>query len=237
MPASMDSWVKLEGRGDSFEELFKKKLATPLDHSTSLSMKTLSVDEIHSSGPSLRSLGKLEVDQLTLTQGYDYSWAMEMLSTYGPMGLPHSWDPNTWRYAIFEEILDENSVVKYLEEVFLSRALCGGFFLFALATGLDPPIRCPAKESARFINQSSSGPSGRPDLQLVRNGNLCGSVEVKTRRVCLIDGRDGIDERDVLDMVGEVSLLYGDQGFTDTLVTGSEKKATTILYQVGPFTG
>lgn len=196
-------------------------------------MKELSIEEIHSSGPLLRRLEKLEVDQLTLTQGYDHSWAMEMLSTHGPTGFPQSWDPNNWSFSVADYFTDELTLVNYLEEIFFSRALCGGFFLFALATGLEP-FSCPGKESCRLINQSSSGYSGRPDLQVEHNEKLCGSVEVKTRRVCLIEGRD------VLDMVEEVSLLYGDQGYNEHVLhslSGSEKKATMILYQVGPLTG
>lgn len=144
--------MKLEGSGDSFESLFKEEFKPPEDRTSSYSMKELSIEEIHSSGPLLRRLEKLEVDQLTLTQGYDHSWAMEMLSTYGPTGFPQSWDPDNWSFSVADYFTDELTLVKYLEEIFFSRALCGGFFLFALATGLEP-FSCPGKESCRLVNQ------------------------------------------------------------------------------------
>ena len=96
-------------------------------------------------------------------------------------------------------------VFRYLEEAFLNRAMCGGLFLFSLAAGLNA-TRCPSPESCTIVNQSTSEHSGRPDLQFVRNGKLCCLVEVKTRRVCLSDGKDA------LDMDGPVYFLYGDRG-------------------------
>ena len=54
-------------------------------------------------------------------------------------------------------------------------------------------------------------------------------MEVKTRRVCLSDGKD------VLDMDGPVSFLYGYRGYNEDALnnlTPREKKETTILYQV-----
>ena len=74
MPSSIHYREKLEGSVDSFAKLFQTKFKAPDDHSSSCSIKALSIEEIHSSGPSLRSLEKFEIDQLTLSQGYDFSW-------------------------------------------------------------------------------------------------------------------------------------------------------------------
>ena len=231
MAPKMYNWGLVEESGNSFEKLFERGMAAPRDQTSSASMKTLSIDEIHSSGPSLRSLEKLEVEQLTLTQGYDFSWATEILSTYGPKGGEESWESEDWEFSVPDKITDERSVGKYLEEVYFSRAICAGFVLFALATGLRS-IRCPGRDSCRIVDQSTSGPSGRPDLQFERQEKLCGLVEIKTKRVCVISGREG---RDVLDMVGEASLFYRDGEFKDLELEGGDKKATTILYQVCPF--
>ena len=227
----MHSWGKIQGSDDSFMDLFQQleNINAPEDRpSSSRSIKELSLEEIHSSGPSLRGLEKLDVDQLTLGQGYDHSWAMDALSTYGPMGHPQSWEREYAEDLVPDTILDENSVVKYIEEAFLKRALCGGFFLFSLAKGLGA-MRCPSRNSCKIVNQSSSGPSGRPDLQLVRNGKLCDVVEVKRKRVCISDGID------ILDKVRQADLLYGEHGCGEDglkCLTSSQKKATTLIYQV-----
>ena len=111
----------------------------------------------------------------------------------------------------------------------MNRAMCGVLFLFSLATGLNA-TRFPSPESCTIVNQSTSGPSGRPDLQFVRNGKLCCLVEVKTRRFCLSDGKD------VLNMDGPVYFLYGDRGYNEdalnNLTLSREKKEITILYRV-----
>ena len=206
MPSSMHYWEKLEGSDDSFAKLFQTKFKAPDDHSSSCSIKSLSIDEIHSSDPSLRSLKRFEIDQLTLPQGYDHVCAMEKFSVYGPQGFLQSWEHDNILFGFPPpRILGKTPVVRYLEEAFLNRAMCGVLFLFSLATGLNA-TRFPSPESCTIVNQSTSGPSGRPDLQFVRNGKLCCLVEVKTRRVCLSDGKD------VLDMDGPVYFLYGDRG-------------------------
>jgi len=224
----MRSWDRADGGRVSFAELFARMFEVPVDLSSSHSMKTLSDQEMHSSGPSLRALETLQVNQLKLGDDLDHSWAMGELAVYGPSGFEVSWESDFMVLNLPTNIRDESHVGKYVETIHLQRALCGGFFLFSLATGLQPQT-CPAPANCLIVGQSSSGPSGRPDAQLELYSNICAVVEYKTKRVCICSGTD------VLDKLGDVDLLYGDQGFNADLLQSSspaEKKAIGIIYQV-----
>lgn len=63
---------------------------------------------------------------------------MEKLSEYGPDTVIQTWLPDFMMFGSPELIYDENAVAKYPEEVYFYRAVCGGFFLFSLVTGLAP---------------------------------------------------------------------------------------------------
>jgi hypothetical protein len=224
----MKSWVKAERGRASFAQLFGEIFEVPVDRSSSRSIKTLSDQEMHSSGPSLRALETLEVNQLKLGEDLDHSWAMGELAAYGPCGFDGSWQSDFMVLNMPTEIRDESHVGKYVEGIHLQRALCGGFFLFSLATGLQPQT-CPTSSNCLITNQSSSGPSGRPDAQLELYSNICTTLEYKTKRVCICSGKD------VLDELRHVNLLYGDQGFIADLLESSsaaKKKAIKITYQV-----
>ena len=152
MPSSMHYWEKLEGSDDSFAKLFQTKFKAPDDHSSSCSIKSLSIDEIHSSDPSLRSLKRFEIDQLRLPQGYDHACAMEKLSAYGPQGFLQSWEHDNILFGFPPRILGKKSVVRYLEEAFLNRAMCGVLFPFSLATGL----KCDTLSFTRELHNCQS---------------------------------------------------------------------------------
>jgi hypothetical protein len=227
MSPCMDSWKRIEENGLTFEALFQQGgIPVPEDRSASRSIKDLSLQERVESGPSLQSLGELRVDQLTLSQGSDHSWAMEKLSTYGPDDehLVH-WDPRVIECFIPDYITDENSVIKYLEESFLYKAMCGGFFLFHSATNLAAEPKCCPRKGLRLADRSGYGSSGRPDRQIDRNEKPCCLMEFKTGKVCMCG------EIDVLDMK-DVCLPYKNGGNFELGLTGVEKKKTTLAYQV-----
>ena len=220
----MKKWEKIEGTDESFKMSFQQVYPIPEDRSSSRSTKELSTEEVHSSGASLWSLDKLNVDQLTLSQGFDHPLAMEKLSEYGPKGLESTWGYDLIRLWIPVEIFDETGVGLFLENTFLHRAVSAGLFLFSLAANLNP-TGYPSKD-CRIVNRSNSGPSGRPDRQITLFGILSCLMEFKTRRVC----KHG--ETDVLDMDTPVSLFYRDGVYEEKVLTGVEKKRTNIIYQV-----
>jgi hypothetical protein len=223
----MQSWEK-KLEGETFQELFQTGFAAPVDISTSRSMKGLTDREIYESGPSLSTLGTLNVDQLTLSRSCDHSWAMEQLSIYGPKPTT-SWQADNVVFGIPPEIADEDQVGQFLEEAFLGRAICGGFCLFSLATGLVT-APCPGPESCNLINNSSSGSSGRPDRVVRRGGKACCLLENKTKRVCGMQG-DALGDLRSVDLIYKGSMWV--PGESDKLLgEGFKKKATTIVYQV-----
>ena len=234
----MKSWEKLEEGSDgsrSFANLFQTEFQPPPEAPSASSMKTLTIDEIHSSGPSLRTLSELNVEQLTLGQGYNYSWAMESLSAYGPRGFEQTWDPLGIQMDIGDQIAGEPDVSRYLEHVFLTRVLCGGFFLYSLAQP-EPnnEIGCPGRQSCRIDDRSTTGPGGWPDREISYRQNNCCLVEFKTYRVCCSQGEDilDIDSRDG-------GLLYG-EAYSDDWFYGLSplnKKKNSLIYQVRWFPG
>ena len=192
-------------------------------------MRDVTDEELWSSGPSLRTSENLEVEQLTLGEGFDYTWAMEQLSAYGPTGQQNSWDEDfISRFGIPDEIRNENNVTKFLEEGFLGRVMCAGFFLFATATNVSP-TPCPTKESTKIKDESTSGPSGRPDRQLIRHGKNHCLVEIKTKKVC----RSGAGN--LIHVLREAPVLHGDLKENFIRLESGKKKSTSLLYQVSQF--
>ena len=233
--SSMRGWQPADTNSNilSFAWHFETtQFITPPNRSQSASLKGLCVEEVHGSGPTLGSLGHLDIDQLTLSQSaHDYSWADLMLSSYGPVGFPSSWEQSYIETLTPYEILEESSVLEYIQHAFLRRALCAALFLFILSTRSDMEP-CPHPSGCNIVNQSSSGPSGRPDRQVVRRGSPCCLLEGKTRRAC------GTSERDVLEFLsrhpGDI-LLYEGLVFRDTALENAstlQRKAITIVYQV-----
>jgi hypothetical protein len=230
--SKMTEWEFIAEGSDrkSFKNLFELQFTPPEDRSLSERTKYLSIDEKFGSGPSLRSLEELRVDQLTLGEGFGHSWAMESLSAYGPKGFEDSWG----ELAILMDIQEPNicceaHVGNYLDKVFFKRAMCGGFFLYSLMKGLRPDF-CPGMRGGgfNFVDESTMGPSGRPDRQFTYKGNKCCLVEMKTKRVCTCNGRD------ILDNPNSSSIFpsgkYTDEWFNG--LTADSKKITQIIYQV-----
>lgn len=233
MAPGMQSWSEAEG-SNTFAELFKLTVPAPGDDTSSHSMRQLTEEEIHSSGPSLRKLETFDfVEQMKLGN-HDYSWAKDKLSKYGPDEQSrYGWLPVQMQYGCPALIRNENSVGQFLVETYLQRALCGGYFLFSLVNSLPAQTRCPSNTSCELVDLSTSGASGRPDRQFDRPGKpCCCLMEFKTKKVCQV-GRN-----DILDKVGGVDLLYQSESYQEDLLSGLEptkKKATSLIYQVCGF--
>jgi hypothetical protein len=222
-------WELESDDSPSFAKRFKDQVTLLSSRSESLSMKSLSITEKHDNGPSLKRFGKLDVEQLTLNQNHDHTWASHMLSSYAPSA-PHNlnWALPSFDWRGPRDIKDESAVVAYFQIKFLDRVHAAGVFLF-LKSHDKPPELCPSLDGCNVEVQSSSGPNGRPDIQMVRNGNFFCLVEAKTKKVCKTERGDAMEVVSRASEYGD-QLLLGDS----EVVHGSpeEKKGMTIIYQV-----
>ena len=232
--SSMSGWQLANQDQPSFAKYFEQQFQPPQDRTSTQTLKIPSTVEIHASGPSLTTLESLTVEQLTLGT-HDHSWATNMLSTYGPEGLPSTWSQEDFlQYEMPAEILEENNVLEYIEKIYLRKAVCAAVFLFRSSTG-SPPERFPFPPTGcRIVHQSASGPSGRPDREVFHGEKRCCLLEAKTRRVC----RDGDLDGDVLHRISEhleCLLLYQGADYDPTALStasAGKRKAMTIIYQV-----
>jgi len=229
----MLGWQLANQDQPSFAKYFEQQFQSPQDRTNTQTLKIPSILEIHASGPSLTTLESLTVEQLTLGP-LDHSWATNMLSTYGPQGLSATWSQDFLQYEMPVAILEENNVLDYIEKIYLRKAICAAVFLFRSSTA-SPPERFPFPPTGcSIVNQSASGPSGRPDREVFRGEKRCCLVEAKTRRVC----RDGDLDGDVLHRISEhpqCLLLYQGANYNSTALStapAGKRKAITIIYQV-----
>jgi hypothetical protein len=228
----MEGWA-LKGSGRSFGDLFEAQIDRPNDNSNSQTLKSLTVEEIHSSGSSLKILESLDVSTLNLSPGHGYEWAVEKLDEYAPIVDGSSWDATRINRRMPLRIYEETNAVEYIRFGFLERALCAGVFLFSLSTGAASQP-CPDREGFNILPRPSSGGSGRPDLQMCSgtSDNPYLLVEGKTRRVCEIAGGDLLE---VIPQNLGGMLLYGDEGYNASILAnagGPQKKKISIVYQV-----
>ncbi|KAH7908947.1 hypothetical protein BJ138DRAFT_1067926, partial [Hygrophoropsis aurantiaca] len=188
--ASMNGWQNPPPY-ESFSENFTiLRYTTPPSYCASTKLESPSDAEKYESGPSLRDIRPLSLDSLSLIRPeHTRSWAVNVLSTNGPVGIRAMWQGEALRTMLPVELSEETEVVEYLRYAFFYRAMCAAVCLFLGSTQPGSTESCPSE--CRLVRRPNSGSSGRPDLQFLRKGKTCCAVECKTRRAC--DSSNGVD--------------------------------------------